>query len=131
MQKRVNHNEATNLSNKIVTRFGECAEVEDAIYYAFPTPEKLAYINVEEIRHCGLSWRKAECIKGISDKVANGTFNPENLGIFSNEQVVEALKKSRGVGTWTADGVSCGFEEKCHGSKRRHWGSKDAFTILF
>lgn len=37
--------------------------------------------------------------------MANGTFNPENLRMFSNEQVEETLKKFRGVGTWTAEMV--------------------------
>jgi DNA-3-methyladenine glycosylase II len=96
---------AFSITNKIVTRFGEYAEAEDTIYFAFPTPKKLAHTNLEEIRHCGLSWRKAEYIKGIADKVANGTFKPENLRMFSNEQVEETLKKFRGVGTWTAEMV--------------------------
>lgn len=105
IQQQISIRVAFSITNKMVTRFGEYAEAEDTIHYAFPTPKKLAQTNLEEIRHCGLSWRKAEYIKGIADKVANGTFNPENLRMFSNENVEETLKKYRGVGTWTAEMV--------------------------
>jgi DNA-3-methyladenine glycosylase II len=105
IQQQISIRVAFSITNRIVTRFGEYAEAEGTIYYAFPTSKKLAETNLEEIRQCGLSWRKAEYIKGIADKVADGTFNPENLRVFSNEQVAETLKKFHGVGTWTAEMV--------------------------
>jgi DNA-3-methyladenine glycosylase II len=73
------------------------------VYYVFSTPKKLARTSLEEIRQCGLSWLKTEYIKGIADKATDGTLKPEDLRLFSNEQVMETLKKFRGVGTWTAE----------------------------
>jgi DNA-3-methyladenine glycosylase II len=105
IQQQISIKAAFSITNKMVTRFGEHAEAEGTVYYVFPTPKRLAETALDEIRQCGLSWRKAEYIKGIAEKVADGTFDPESLRLLSNEQVVETLKKFRGVGTWTAEMV--------------------------
>jgi len=105
IQQQISIRVAFSITKKMVTRFGETVEAEDIIYYDFPTVKRLAEATLEEIRHCGLSWRKAEYIKGIADKVVDGEFDPESLRSLSNEQVAETLKRFRGVGTWTAEMV--------------------------
>jgi DNA-3-methyladenine glycosylase II len=105
IQQQISIRVAFSITNTIVTRFGEQTEAEDTIYYDFPTAKRLAEATLEEIRQCGLSWRKAEYIKGIADQAADAEFDSEGLRLLSNEQVVETLKKFRGVGTWTAEMV--------------------------
>jgi len=105
IQQQISIRVAFSITNKMVTRFGEQTEAEDATYYDFPTPKRLAEASLEEIRQCGLSWRKAEYIKGIADQTADAEFDPEGLRSLSNEKVAETLKKFRGVGTWTAEMV--------------------------
>jgi len=105
IQQQISIRVAFSITNKIVTRFGEQTEAEDIVYYDFPTAKRLAEATLEEIRQCGLSWRKAEYIKGIADQAADAEFDPEGLRSLSNEQVAETLKKFRGVGTWTAEMV--------------------------
>ena len=105
IQQQISIRVAFSITNKIVIRFGEHAETEDIIYHDFPTPKKLDEASLEEIRQCGLSWRKAEYVKGIAEKTVNHEFNPEALLLLSNEQVAETLTKFRGVGTWTAEMV--------------------------
>jgi DNA-3-methyladenine glycosylase II len=103
IQQQISIRVAFSITNKIVTRSGEQVETEGKVYYVFSTPKKLARTSLEEIRQCGLSWLKTEYIKGIADKATDGTLKPEDLRLFSNEQVMETLKKFRGVGTWTAE----------------------------
>jgi DNA-3-methyladenine glycosylase II len=105
IQQQISIRVAFSITNKMVTRFGEQIEAEDITYYDFPTAKRLAEATVEEIRQCGLSWRKAEYIKGIATKTADAEFDPEALRLLSNERVAETLKKFRGVGTWTAEMV--------------------------
>jgi len=105
IQQQISIRVAFSITNRMVTRFGEKAEAEDIIYYDFPTPKRLAEATLEKIRQCGLSWRKAEYIKGIAVQAVDGEFDPEDLRSLSNEQVAETLKKFRGVGTWTAEMV--------------------------
>ena len=105
IQQQISIRVAFSVTNKMVSRFGEQTDAEDVTYYDFPTPRRFAETSLAEIRQCGLSWRKAEYIKGIADKTADDTFNPEALRLLSNEQVTETLTKFRGVGTWTAEMV--------------------------
>ena len=105
IQQQISIRVAFSITNKMVIRFGEQVEAEGVIYYDFPTPKRLAEAALEEIRQCGLSWRKAEYIKGIAEKAETGEFDPEGLRSLSNEQVAETLKKFRGIGTWTAEMV--------------------------
>jgi len=95
------------MTNSLVTKFGENLEVNGILYHDFPTAETLAKASSTEIRQCGLSWRKAEYIKGIAEKVANGEFDPEALKKRTNEEVIEELKRFRGIGRWTAELVLC------------------------
>ena len=105
IQQQISIRVAFSITNKMVTKFSEKIETEGTIYYDFPTPMQLSEATLEEIRHCGVSWKKAEYIKGIADKTAEGKFDPERLRSLSNEKVVEILKEFRGVGTWTAEMV--------------------------
>ena len=105
IQQQISIRVAFSITNKMVIRFGEKAEAEGVIYYDFPTPKRLAEAALEEIRQCGLSWRKAEYIKGIAVETVDGEFDPEGLMSLSNERVAETLKRFRGVGTWTAEMV--------------------------
>ena len=105
IQQQISIRVAFSITNRMVTRFGEKLETEDIIYYDFPTPKRLSETALEEIRQCGLSWRKSEYIKGIAEKATAGEFDSEALRALSNEQVAETLKKFRGVGTWTAEMV--------------------------
>lgn len=105
IQQQISIRVAFSITNKIVITFGETVEAENTIYHDFPTPKRLAEATLEEIRQCGVSWKKAEYIKGIADKTEEGKFDPESLRLLSNEQVAETLKKFRGVGTWTAEMV--------------------------
>ena len=107
IQQQISLRVAFSITNSMVTRLGDHVETEGLTYYDFPTPNRLAEVDLEEIRQCGLSWRKAEYIKGIAEKVVDGEFDPEGLKLLSNEEVIETLKRFRGVGTWTAEMVLC------------------------
>jgi DNA-3-methyladenine glycosylase II len=105
IQQQISIKVAYSITNKMVTRFGDRIEVEEEIFYDFPNPEKFAEISQEEIRNCGVSWRKAKTIKEIAQQVVHNEFDVEGLVLLSNEQVTEALKQFHGVGTWTAEMV--------------------------
>lgn len=105
IQQQISIKVAYSITNKMVTRFGDSIKVNDLIYYDFPTPEKFTKISLQEIRKCGVSWRKAQCIKEIAQQVTNNKFDAEGLVLLSNAEVTEALKHFHGVGTWTAEMV--------------------------
>ena len=78
-------------------------------FYAFPRPETLGGLSIEELRGMKLSQRKAEYVQGIS--LASKNFSPdsspdgfESLHRMSDEDVVASMVALRGLGIWTAEG---------------------------
>jgi len=75
-------------------------------FYAFPRPETLSALTVEQLRTMKLSQRKAEYVKGISQaSMDNSPDGFESLHQMSDEEVVQKTVELRGVGIWTAQWV--------------------------
>lgn len=73
-------------------------------YYAFPTPQKLAPSTIEQLRGCGLSFKKAEYVKKISGLVADKKLDLDKFKSYEDaEEIVKELDKIRGIGVWTAE----------------------------
>jgi DNA-3-methyladenine glycosylase II len=82
---------ATTVWNRMIDRFGEIV------------PQKLAEAVVEEIQQCGLSMRKANYIRNISEAVTKGKLNLEELSELADEEVCRRLSALNGIGVWTAE----------------------------
>ena len=104
VEQQISIKVATYIENKLTKKFGDALTVEGEAFYAYPTPEKLASVGVEEIRKCGLSQRKSEYIEGISELVVDRELNLENLVRWeSAKDIILELDKVRGIGVWTAE----------------------------
>ena len=64
---------------------------------------KLNDINIEELKQCGMSYRKAEYIKGIIDSKLENKINFDSLEYMSDEEIIKLLTSLRGVGKWTVE----------------------------
>lgn len=67
------------------------------------TPQNISKLSVEEIQKCGITTRKAGYIKSISETVATGKLNLNELYNLSDEEVISKLSSLRGIGIWTAE----------------------------
>jgi DNA-3-methyladenine glycosylase II len=104
VEQQISLKVANSLENRIIKKFGDSLNVESEIYYAYPTPQQLATVSIEEFRQCGLSYRKAEYIQGISQLITEGKLNLEEIKTWeSSEQIIKQLDKIRGIGIWTAE----------------------------
>ncbi|KAJ2158234.1 hypothetical protein GGF46_003911 [Coemansia sp. RSA 552] len=74
---------------------------EDDFY--FPTPEAMVRLDVEDMRHAGLSQRKGEYLKAVAEKFHDGTLSDTLLAGMSDSEVSRSLVAIRGIGQWTAD----------------------------
>ncbi|KAL9640545.1 MAG: hypothetical protein Q9164_000211 [Protoblastenia rupestris] len=74
---------------------------------AFPTPARVAQCTVPFLRQAGLSERKAEYIKGLGEKFANGELSAAMLINASDEEVLEKLTAVRGLGRWSVEMFAC------------------------
>lgn len=67
------------------------------------SPENIEKIEIEDIQKCGMSTRKAEYIKGISEASDGGTIDFENLYKLNDKEFIKEITKLKGVGIWTAE----------------------------
>ena len=90
---------AHRIRTRMIERYGE--PVNDL--WSFPTPGRLSESSVAHLMACGLSRRKAEYIKGLAHRVANGLIDLGRLEKMPDEDVKSLLIQERGLGSWSAD----------------------------
>ena len=83
------------IRNRMIERFGE--QVEHA--YSFPTRERMAEADEDELTSLGFSRRKAEYVIGI----ARADVDLHALRVLPDDEVKATLVALRGLGEWTAD----------------------------
>jgi DNA-3-methyladenine glycosylase II len=83
------------IRNRLIERFGVGAEHA----YAFPTRERMALAEPEEIATLGFSRRKAEYVVGL----ARSDLDLHALELLPDDEVKAALIALPGIGEWTAD----------------------------
>ena len=97
---------ATNVARIIRTllieTYGPHQDFDGETYFAFPRPETLMALSVEELRSMKLSQRKAEYVQGIALAAVEDTASLEGLHRLDDEDVVQQVTSLRGVGHWTA-----------------------------
>jgi DNA-3-methyladenine glycosylase II len=104
VEQQISLKVANSIENKIIKKFGDTLNLERAFYFAYPTPQRLASVSTEELRRCGLSFRKGEYIKEASRLITEGKLNLEKLKNYdSSEQIIKELDEIRGIGVWTAE----------------------------
>lgn len=92
---------AKSIKAKFLTLFEEQPGVR------FPHPSQVTAKSIEELRTAGLSQRKAEYIKGLAEKFANGELSAQMLHDASDEEVMEKLIAVRGLGKWSVEMFAC------------------------
>jgi DNA-3-methyladenine glycosylase II len=83
------------IRNRLIERFGVRAEHA----YAFPTRERLALADPDEIAAVGFSRRKAGYVIGL----ARSDLDLGSLALLADDEVKTALTALPGLGEWTAD----------------------------
>lgn len=63
----------------------------------------LARKSVEAIQKCGMTTKKAACIKNIAETIEQGVLQLDELHDLSDADVIARLMTIKGVGRWTAE----------------------------
>lgn len=87
------------LSTRFIESFGE---MHDGVWF-YPTPERIAEIEIEQLRGMQFSGRKSEYVIHTSQRIAGGEVDLESISDKSDEEVFEALLPIRGIGPWTVE----------------------------
>lgn len=98
IHQQLNMSFANTLSKRFVESFG--SETDGVLRY--PSPEIVANLDVSTLREMQFSTRKAEYMIGLSQEIANGSLELEELRQMDDDEVTAKLTAYRGVGPWTA-----------------------------
>ena len=104
VEQQISIKVAHTIEERLVKKLGELLALEGEAYFAYPTPENIASVSLEEIRNCGMSQRKAEYIQGAAKLIVNGKLDLEQLKLNrSPEEIIATLDEIKGIGIWTAE----------------------------
>ncbi|KOY83120.1 DNA-3-methyladenine glycosylase 2 family protein [Lysinibacillus macroides] len=104
--QQINLSFAYTLKQRFVETFGEQLYVEGESYWLFPTPAKIAEMQVEDLRMLQFSERKAEYTIAIAKSIVNGDLTKKLLRQQGDYSAIKKyLMTIRGIGAWTADYV--------------------------
>src|SRR5699024_1568960 len=109
---------AYRLKKRLVEHYGEKLVWEGIDFWLFPKPERIASLNVSDLRNLQFSQRKAEYVISIAKLLSEGYMSKEMFQQKSYIDLKRQLMRLRGVGHWTADYVMM-----------RCFGRSEAFPI--
>ena len=91
------------LLGSLVTGWGKPYPSSSSTFHAFPRPQDLAHLEVEDLRKLGYSRQKARSLVDLSREVVEGGLDLEELASLEDLKVMERLIQLGGVGRWTAE----------------------------
>ena len=68
----------------------------------YPRPEVLLAARDADLRSAGLSRQKIATLRAVATAFADGTLSNRGLRRMSDDEVVEAVTRIKGIGEWTA-----------------------------
>lgn len=104
--QQINLTFAYTLKRRFVEQFGTSAEADGQLYWAFPSPERIAALDTADLIPLQLTSKKAEYLIGVARLVAEGKLSKERLLATGDCKAAEKqLVSVRGIGPWTANYV--------------------------
>ncbi len=91
------------LLNRFAHAFGCSVAVGSMRQHAFPRPEELAGVRVDELRKLGFSRQKSAAVINLAAQAVSGEVDFDSLGKRPDQLVVERLSELRGIGRWSAE----------------------------
>ena len=68
-----------------------------------PTVDGFTCIGDKALRGAGMSRQKTAYLRDLCDKISAGALNLAELDTLSDEEVIDALVKVKGIGRWSAE----------------------------
>lgn len=98
---------ATTLAARLLDRFGDVHDTNDALHRSFPSAARLAAASVGELSQIGIPTARAAALRGLAAAVASGGID---LSRPAHPQSIEdtwaRLVAQPGIGPWTASYVA-------------------------
>lgn len=91
------------LLNRLSQAFGLSLKTKEGTFYAFPRPEDLLDIDVEDLRGIGFSYQKGRYLLGLARSITDHQLNLDEVETLEDKAAIELLCRIKGVGRWTAE----------------------------
>jgi len=91
------------LLNRLSQAYGSSLETKEGLFHAFPRPEDLVDVDVEELRDMGFSYQKGHYLLGLARALTDQQLILDEIETFEDRAAVELLRQIKGVGRWTAE----------------------------
>jgi DNA-3-methyladenine glycosylase II len=103
IEQQISLRASQSIERHMIKDYGDELPINDEVYYAFPTPQRLSKLIKEKLRESGLSLRKSEYIIDISKLIVDGKLDLDHLKEYKDiNKIIDELSQLRGVGEWTA-----------------------------
>jgi DNA-3-methyladenine glycosylase II len=119
------------LQNRLVSRLGPAVKFKGIEFRAFPSPERFARLDPQDLRDLGLSMNKSRFILGIAEATVSKDPDLESLKKMKTEEAREILLSMKGVGRWTADYVLLRGLGRLESVPIDDLGIRDAVGLLY
>lgn len=93
------------LLNRLTGEYGMALKTEVGIVHAFPRPQDLANVDIEDLRKMSFSYQKARYLTTISRLIVDGELDLDEITKLDDQEAVARLCELKGVGRWTAEYV--------------------------
>jgi DNA-3-methyladenine glycosylase II len=104
IEQQISLKAAHSIGRRLIRTAGKNLDLDGTVYYCYPDPAILARTPDSTFRSCGLTVRKGEYLRGVSQLILSGDLDVEGFRKYRDtEQVIEELVKIRGIGRWTAE----------------------------
>lgn len=91
------------LLNRLTEACGSAIDTAEGLFHAFPSPQQLANMELEQLREMGFSYRKAHYLTGLAGAVIEKQIDFDEIARLDDKQAVKRLCTLKGVGRWTAE----------------------------
>jgi len=103
LEQQISMNVASTLRKRFVERFGQGPiHCDGYAFYAFPKPQDVAMVSIDDLREIGMSLNKARAIHSLADVLTDGSFQSYFLSPQFPRESIEKLIALKGIGTWSA-----------------------------
>jgi len=121
---------ACTLESRLIQTYGEKLVGDQGVVWLFPTPEKLAQVNIEDLRELQISKMKSSYIIDLAKMITSGEIEPNDWHSVDDDDLIRRLTSIRGIGQWTAEYVSLIGYRRFNHAPAADIGLRNAVTAL-
>jgi DNA-3-methyladenine glycosylase II len=91
------------LLNRLAEAYGPAIQTGEGVFHAFPRPQDLAEVDIEDLRKMSFSYQKARYITGLAQSIVQGQLHLSEIEPLDDQSAVDRLCSLKGVGRWSAE----------------------------